>query len=364
MRSARILALAALLGLTLGCRAPAQSVPDEPPPLATPVSLTVPSQVYLDGLALPVSLEFAPDGRLFFVEVNKGQVRVAEGGRLRDQPFITLEVAQGSEHGMLGLVLHPRFADTRWLYVYYTVPDRKGKPDFNRVVRFTERDGVGTDMVTIVDQIPPDEKGSHNGGRMRFGPDGKLYIGTGQAGDEPKGVPKLDSLEGKMLRLNDDGSWPADNPFPGTPVYAMGLRNPYGFDFHPRTGVMYAVDNGPKGYDEFNLIKPGGNYGWPAVIGAAGDARYIDPLWQSGADRYGMSGLVFYRGDGIPEYRGDAFHCLWNTGGLRRIRLGGEALDRIELMEDLAADCRLDVANGPDGGLYVAGLTKILRLGR
>ena len=273
-------------------------------------------------------------------------------------------MAQGAEHGMLGMTLHPNFAQNGWAYVYYTVPDRKGKPDFNRVVRFTDHDGLGTDMKIIMDKIGADVKGSHNGGRMRFGPDGKLYIGTGLAGDEPTGVPKLDGLEGKMMRVNDDGSVPSDNPFPGTPYYAIGLRNPFGFDFHPQTGQIYAVDNGPKGFDELDLVKPGKNYGWPAVIGAPGDPRFEDPLWNSGNTRYGVSGFVFYNGDKLPEYRGDGFNCLWNTGELRHVRFGGPGFDQIQVMEEFASDCRLDVSNGPDGALYFSGISKIYRVGR
>lgn len=363
LRIAQRAFLAAVVMLGTACQAALPPI-GGPAPTPEPRPLVLEPRDYLDGLNLPVSLEFAPDGRLFFVEVSKGQLRVAEGGVLRSEPVATIDVVKANEHGLIGMVLHPRFLDNGWVYLYYTSADRRGRVDVNRVIRLTIRNNVSTEQVTILDKIPPDVKGSHNGGRMRFGPDGRLYVGTGQQGDEPKGEPKLESLEGKMLRLNDDGSAATDNPFPGTPVYAMGLRNPYGFDFHPRTGVMYGVDNGPKGYDEVNMIKPGGNYGWPAVIGAPGDARYSDPLWHSGTERHGMSGFMFYRGDLFPEFAGDAFQCLWNTGTLRRLRFGGPNMDRIELTEDLTADCRLDVANGPDGAIYLAGITKIYRIGR
>jgi len=362
--------IAAVIALaTVGCQPTSPPIdppaePTSPAPSITPQPLPVEPKTYVDGTQLPVSLQFAPDGRLFFVEVNKGQVRIAQNGVLREEPFASLDVAKGAEQGLVGLVLHPRFSENGWVYLYYAVPNKGGKIDFNRVVRMTERNGVGTDMITILDKIPPDVKGSHNGGRMRFGADGKLYIGTGQSGDEPSGEPKLDGLQGKMIRLNDDGTIPSDNPFAGTPVYAMGLRNPYGFDFHPQTGAMYSVDNGPKGYDELDLIKPGGNYGWPGVIGAPGDPRYIDPIWHSGAERLGMSGFIFYRGDQFPEYQGDAFQCLWNVGVMRRLRFGGASGDQVQIVEDLAADCRLDVSNGPDGAIYVAGITKIYRIAR
>ncbi len=342
----------------------AAGAPVSPLPTRTVRDPTVRPQVYVEGVVLPVGLTFAPDGRLFLGEVNKGQIRVVENGALRPEPFASFDVAKGQEHGLLGLTLDPSFAENHYVYVYYTAPRRSGKPDVNRIVRLTDRDSQGTDRTVVFDDIPADVKGSHNGGRMVFGPDGKLYVATGAPGDESTGAQKMEVLEGKILRLNPDGSIPSDNPTPGSPVYARGLRNPYGIDFHPSTGRLYAIDNGPKGYDELNLVAPGANYGSPTVVGAPGDPRFVDPLWHSDAERIGLSGLAFYRGDQLPEYRGDLFFCLWNAGALRRVRLAAPEYERIEQTEDLAVDCRLDVANGPDGALYTAGITSISRLGR
>ncbi len=372
----RALVVGMVLAAVAGCRPSTQAV--VPTTSATPESKAnssaalataarppvVEPRSYLEGVMLPVSLTFAPDGRLFFAEVNSGRIRIADQGALRPEPFATLQVAEGREHGLLGITLDPRFTDNGYVYAYYTVPKKNGKPDFNRVVRFTEQDGVGSDLQVLFDKIPADSKGSHNGGRLRFGPDGKLYVSTGTPGDEGGRAQEMTVLEGKILRLNADGSIPADNPSPGSPVYARGLRNPYGMDFHPRTGQLYSVDNGPKGYDELNVIHPGGNYGTPLVVGAPGDPRFVDPMWTSGAERLGLSGLAFYSGQQLPEYRGDMFFCLWNAGLLRRVRLGAPEQDRIEEMEDLAADCRLDVAEGLDGALYVAGINRIQRIGR
>ena len=123
-----------------------QAEPTSPAPAITPRPLSVEPKAYLDGVQLPVSLQFAPDGRLFFVEVNKGQVRVAQNGVLRDEPFASLDVAKGAEQGLVGLVLHPRFNENGWVYLYYAVPNKGGKIDFNRVVRMTEKNGVGTDI--------------------------------------------------------------------------------------------------------------------------------------------------------------------------------------------------------------------------
>ena len=359
----------ALTMLGVACQSPAPaSTPSAAQPTAVPTRAArqplIDPQTYVEGVALPTGLTFAPDGRLFFVEVNKGLVRVASNGMLQAEPFATLKVATGAEHGVLGLTLDPRFSDNGYVYVYYTVPKKSGKPDANRVVRFTDRDGKGTDERILIDEIPVDVKGSHNGGRLRFGPDGKLYITTGAPGDEGNDAQKLDVLEGKILRLNSDGSVPADNPFPGSPVYAFGFRNPYGLDFHPQTGRPFVVDNGPRGYDELNLVIAGGNYGSPDVVGSTENSRFVDPLWDSGTERLGVVGLTFYNGSQFPEYRDDLFHCLWNPGLLRRVRLAGPTYDRIETAEEIAVDCRLDVATGPDGALYVASINRILRLGR
>jgi aldose sugar dehydrogenase len=374
---ARALLIGAVVLLLGACQAP---TPAEAPPQGTPDGQDndagygqapplrgqpppIEPRVFVDGVALPTALQFAPDGRLFFGEVNKGQVRLVEGGVLRAEPFARLQVAQGREHGLLGVALDPGFSQNRHVYVYYTVPKRNGRPDYNRVVRFTERDGVASAEQVIFDRIPADSKGSHNGGRMAFGPDGKLYVATGAPGDDSRGAQRLEVLEGKILRLNPDGTAPADNPVAGSPVYALGLRNPYGIAFHPRSGQLYAVDNGPKGYDELNLIRAGGNYGSPTVVGAAGDSRFVDPIWQSGSDRLGLAGLTFYSGAQLADYRGDMFMCLWNAGLLRRVRLAEGDGARIEAIEDLAVDCRLDVTDGPDGALYVADIARILRVG-
>ncbi|MBA3330606.1 MAG: PQQ-dependent sugar dehydrogenase, partial [Actinobacteria bacterium] len=179
------------------------------------------SSVYLDGLKVPVGLVFAPDGRLFFSEVFTGNVRVAERdgdrARLLEQPFVSLEIAKGAEAGVLGLALDPDFEHNRWVYLYYSEPDptrRDRVPRRNRVVRFTERDNVGIEMTVILDDIDMAREGRHNGGRLAFGLDGKLYVTVGNAQDRSHSQD-MRRPNGKILRINPDGSIPADNPFPG-----------------------------------------------------------------------------------------------------------------------------------------------------
>ena len=353
---------------------PATPTP-KPPPTPEPRARNTPTPVaqpppeiritqVADDLNLPVALTFAPDGRLFFNEVKKGTVRIVDAdGILRPEPFIQLEVPNRTEQGVLGLALDPDFATNRYVYVFRTEAVRHGgEPEDNRVVRYTERDGLGTNRTKIVDNLPVGLC-CHNGGKIGFGPDGKLYVTVGDQ-TQTERAQNPDRLHGKVLRLNPDGTVPADNPFPGSPVFALGFRNPWGLAFHPLTGVPYVTENGDVGHDEVNRVVAGGNYGSPKVDGRVGDPRFVDPIWESGNGRIAPTGATFYTGHAMPEYLHDLFFCAFNTGDLTRMRLGGPNLDVVVEQEVLSKQCYLDVANGPDGALYFASLTGIHRFGR
>jgi glucose/arabinose dehydrogenase len=335
--------------------------------LPTPVAV-VPSDIkvttVLEGVMVPMSMRFAPDGRLFFNEVTKGTVRImGADGVLQPEPFVTLKVADRKEMGALGLALDPNFATNHWVYVFYSqAKNDKGDPQDNRIVRFTERDGKATEQTSIFKDLPAGIC-CHNGGRIGFGPDGKLYVTVGDVNEDDK-AQNPNRLNGKILRLNPDGGTPTDNPVPGSPVFASGFRNPFGLAFHPQTGLPYISENGEVGHDEVNRVVAGGNYGNPIAEGWAHDPRFLDPVWESGTGRVAPTGAAFYTGTAMPEYTGDFFFCSYNTGDLTRIRLGGPKLDQIAQQEVLNRDCRLDVADAPDGSLYLAGFVSILRLGR
>jgi len=380
---ARWILLAALLGALLGggCLpigvAPAPLA--EPKPAATPSAERSPGRVegnarteaYLSGLQLPSALAFAPDGRLFLIEVNAGRVRVGKDGILQEQPVATFPVQQGSESGLLGLTLDPDFGTNRYIYVYYSEAD-PARPSHglrNRVVRFVERDGRASDVTPILDNLPINEGGAvdaHQGGALGFGPDGKLYVTIGDTG-RPDLAQDSTSLAGKVLRVNADGSVPLDNPFPGSPVYALGVRNPWGLAVHPKTGGIYLSENGNKAHDKVLLLRAGANYGWPVVEVVEGDSPFAPAVWESGdsaESRNGMTGLMIYGGSMFPEYQDRLFFCAFRTGKLKWLALAGAGLEYAEDQRRLDTECRLGLTEGPDGALYASTIDKVLRLAR
>jgi glucose/arabinose dehydrogenase len=324
---------------------------------------------FVSDVRRPSTLQFAPDGRLFFSEQQEGRVRIASAsGELQREPFVTLPTPKGLDQGVLGLALDPGFPVTHRVYVLYSEADDAGRPLRNRLVRFTERDGLAADATAILDDLPinqtPYFNGGHNGGRMTFGPDGKLYVSIGEMA-QPSLAPDPSTLVGKILRLSSDGTIPADNPIGGSPVYARGFRDVLGLAIHPGARQLYATDSGPDGYDEVNLIRAGRDYGYPAIEGGPdGLSGLEDPIWDSGEEGIGITGLAVYTGSLFPEYAGDLFFCSTETGALRRARLRGPALNQVEWVETITHDCRLDVTNGPDGTLYFSDLARVFRLAR
>jgi quinoprotein glucose dehydrogenase len=222
---------------------------------------------------------------------------VIAGGQLAAAPLATFDVVQRGEGGLMGLALHPDFPRTPFLYAMMTA--RTPAP-VNRVVRLRlEGERAVLDRV-IVDNIRAGT--NHDGGRIAFGPDGMLYIGTGETFDRALAqVP--DGLNGKILRVTPDGAVPADNPRPGSPVYTLGNRNVQGLAWEPQTHQLFESEHGPSGegglraYDEINVIRAGGNYGWGLMVGAPGRPGYIDPIVSWPDTTTPPSGMTFWRGD-------------------------------------------------------------------
>jgi len=240
-----------------------------------------------ENLDTPWSIATLPDGRMIFTE-RAGTISIlgANGSKIP-----VADVVEKGEGGLLGLAIHPDFITNKWVYIY------KSNGQNNVVERYRLADNALQDKQVIVADIPA--ANVHNGGEVEFGPDSKLYITTGDAATESRAQDK-NNLAGKILRVNDDGSVPSDNPFE-TRIWSYGHRNPQGLAWDDQQR-LWSTEHGPSGlqsgFDELNLIQKGGNYGWPVVRGDERRAGLISPAAQSGADEtWAPAGLTFADGN-------------------------------------------------------------------
>ena len=314
--------------------------------------LGVKVEVVADNLEIPWSIAWAPDGTVFFTE-RSGHVKVIQDGVVFEEPILSLDVG-GVEGGLLGVAVDPNYTENHFIYLYYTYNDFLSTQ--NKVVRYVESDLVLSEDRVLIDGIPGGP--FHDGGRIKFGPDGKLYITTGDAGNAQLAQNK-NSVAGKILRINSDGSIPEDNPFPNSPIYSYGHRNPQGIDWD-QFGNLVATEHGPSGWrgvahDEINLIVPGGNYGWPDIIGEETMDGLISPILQSGDDTWAPSGAEFYDGDKIPQWVGKYFVATLRGNHLHMVDFDLEKNIVLSDQKLFTGDFgRLrDVKTGPDGYLYV-----------
>ncbi len=304
--------------------------------------LGVKVETIAENLTIPWSIDFAYDGRIFFSE-RTGTLQVINKGVQKQ--ILGLNVGNG-EGGMLGIALDPDFESNHYIYIYYTYNELFSTK--NKLVRYVESNNSLTEDKILLDDIPG--ASYHDGGRIKFGPDGKLYITTGDTGD-PNLSQRLDSVAGKILRINSDGTIPDDNPFPNSPVYSYGHRNPQGIDWD-KSGVLIGTEHGQSAHDEINLIRAGKNYGWPNVIGDETKDGMTNPVLHSGDDTWAPSGSSFYYGE-ISQWDGKYFAASLREQTLLAIDFDSEynviSVEKLFLGEF----GRLrDVANGPDG-LYV-----------
>lgn len=208
------------------------------------------------GLDTPWAIDFLPDGTLIFTE-RPGRVNILTDTGVKQ--IASISVSEVAESGLMGIAVHPRFEENNWVYLYYT------SQNGNRVSRWTYKNGALVEELILLDSIP--NSMYHDGGRIKFGPDGHLYVTTGDATD-PSSAQVIQSTAGKILRMADDGSVPSDNPF-GNYVYSLGHRNPQGLAW--KNEQLYSAEHGPTRNDEVNLIIAGANYGWPAECVDAGE---------------------------------------------------------------------------------------------
>ncbi len=271
-------------------------------------------------------------------------------GALKPDPVAVFEVSKLGEFGLLGLALDPAFTTNHRMYAYYTEANPDGSAKGNKLVRLVETNNQATVEATIIDDIPP-SRDKHAGGRLTFGPDGMLYVAIGDT-QRPGQSQDPASPVGKILRVDTDGMAPADNPFPGSRAWATGLRNPFGLSFDSANGRLFIAENGPNSFDEVNVAeKPGENFGHPVVFGPSG-GRFKDPIWNSGPESHGMSGIAVVRNSLVPQLDERLFFCTFNNGVLHSLRLlpdGGFGPD-----EPLSLFCNLDVAVSPEGVVYIS----------
>lgn len=317
-------------------------------------------EVWIKNLSIPWSLIFLPENRALLSE-RPGQIRLIKNGILQKEAYAKVEATQIGEGGLMGLAADPEFPRKPFIYAMHTY--KQDGVILNRVIRLRDHNDTGMFDRVIIDKIPGGRY--HDGGRIAFGPDGKLYITTGET-TKPDMAQNLEILGGKILRLNPDGTIPDDNPFntsaKRSPVYAYGSRNPQGLAWQPGTGKLFESEHGPsgeygyRGHDEINIIVKGGNYGWPEVIGYGNKKSFIDPIivWSKATP---PSGITFYRGSFLRHLKGDLFVATLRSEALIRVRFEKDKVVKIERW--FATDSsngvygRLrDVVEGPDGALY------------
>jgi glucose/arabinose dehydrogenase len=299
----------------------------------------VETSVVATGLEAPWGLVFTPDGEALVTERDSSRLLSVDSlGNVEE--IQRLPENGTGEGGLLGLALSPNYESDGYVYVYYTTDED------NRVARMRE----GEAPEPVLTGIPV--LTYHNGGRIAFGPDGNLYVGTGDAGDTSTSQD-LNSLGGKILRVTPDGNVPSDNPFSGSPVYSYGHRNVQGLAWD-ESGRLYASEFGQNRYDEANIIEPGGNYGWPEVEGVGGDPNYIDPISTWTTDEASPSGVEILKGGAIPQWEGDFFMAALRGQRLYRLDLDGSGavVGQEELLQGEAGRLR-HVAQAPDGSLWV-----------
>ncbi len=341
-------------------------------PLWTPASastLAIRAEPLATGLAFPAGFTFAPDGRLFYGERYTGEVRILDPATGFDSLFFTVpNLLTTGEKGLLGLAIHPAYPSAPYVYAWVT-RTVSGTPRA-QVLRIVDAGGSGSSMKAIWSGIVSEH---HNGSRILFGPDGRLYVVTGDHAD-PANSQDLTNDYGKILRMTPGGGVPADNPFPGSRIWAYGIRNSAGFGFDPITSELWETDNGPECNDELNRIIKGRNYGWgptqtcatppepPLNTNQDGPSpvlpkrHYTPPI--------APTGLAFCNGCGLgADAENRLFFGDFNDGNIRKVTL---TPDRLRVQSQVVVYTHpsfvLGVEAAPDGSLYFSDSSGIYEL--
>ena len=282
------------------------------------------------------------DDRIFVTEKD-GLIRVIQDNRLLESPLAVFRSVNAFDGGLLGIALHPDFANNHYIYVFLTYVEDGYL--WNKILQITESENKLQDARVILDRIP----GSTftNGGFIKFGPDGKLYVGTGTVSDSSHLPQDIESLSGKILRLNDDGTIPDDNPFSASPVYSLGHRNPQGMTWDD-DGNMFAAEFGPEKNDEINQIQAGKNYGWPELQCSGNDTfegaiLCYDPSIEPG-------GILFYSGDKF-DFESPFIMASMRAANLYQVDFEDGLASQKSILSGIGRV--RDVVQDADGSLYV-----------
>lgn len=303
------------------------------------------------GLTVPWAITFLPDKTMLFSERN-GKVRLFRNHQLLSKPIhIVRETDTTKKMGLLGMCIHPDFIKNKYVYLSYNY--RKENSPLLRVVRFEFRNDTLLNPKIIIDNI--EGSPNHTGCRLKFGPDGKLYITTGDA-DHPILAQDLKSLNGKILRVNDDGSIPPDNPFVKNDtarkeIWTYGHRNTQGIDFQPGTGYLYNSEHGPTGGDEINRINKGLNYGWPVIHHSDTKEGMVSPLVEY-TPSIGPSEIIFYNADAFPGMKGNLLLACLRGECIIRFQVDKEKVVEQEVLLKQQYGRIRALAVGPDGYIY------------
>ncbi|WP_298716297.1 PQQ-dependent sugar dehydrogenase [uncultured Oceanisphaera sp.] len=346
--------------------------------LATPLTAAeYRIETLADGLHHPWGLVELPNGELLVGERRGRLLRLnADGSRTAIDGLP--DIKAGGQGGLLDLALHPDFTDNLWLYFSYSQPGPGGAGTAVARAKLTGNRLIDTQ--SIFEQYPKTSGGAHFGSRLAFDPQGYLFITTGERYHSRDMAQQLDNHLGKIIRLHDDGRVPKDNPFVERryalpAIWSYGHRNIQGAAIHPRSGVLWAQEHGPRGGDEVNIIKPGVNYGWPVVTfgqeysgGAIGQGSHHpdmeDPIWVW-VPSIAPSGMLFYTGSQFPQWQDSLFIGALKARKLVRLTLDGEQVTQEQhLLDELGSRIRT-LVQARDGGIYVltdASNGKLLKL--
>jgi len=319
------------------------SSPTDPIPLPEPTSNTKNDFVTVIAENLKKPRAIAVSENRIFVTEKDGMIRVIQNNTLLESPLATLRTADVFDGGLLGITLHPNFSTNHLMYVFLTYEENNTL--WNKILQITESKNKLVNAETVLDKIP----GSSftNGGFIKFGPDDKLYIGTGTVSEASHLPQDLNSLSGKILRINDDGTIPEDNPFDNSPVYSLGFRNPQGMTWDDSRN-LFVAEFGPEKNDEINLIQAGKNYGWPEQQ-CSGNEKFedailcYDPSIEPG-------GILYYSGDSL-DFESSFIMASMRSANLYQLDFDEGLSSQKSILSGIGRV--RDVVEGQDGSLYV-----------